>query len=461
MAAPAADGRPQGAQASTVPQSSDAGNNYDSGPLGTTDDRFIHSTHRKFLGSSAPLGFFHASGALASSLPSVSDVKKGKYNSDGWSGPGQRRNSQAHRNSDFHILNSSGKQLMTAKVAPRTRPFSVPEPMTEIEITRSEDKETRTRTCRKAESLLVKDNPASEARDLTLSQAVLHDPKVSYANGYQFPPKHTLGKSITIALHAFWKFFLTPFGFIITIYSLNVVAWGGMLFIVLIGGAPAMCHPKCSDIHSKAKVWIEITSQIINALFNVTGLGLIPWRFRDLYYLLKWRIYHDESALRCLAGINRDWFRLQGSQDIPIHFDQKQDSIPSNLSESIFALPIDKTPDPPLTGERAQPTPYWKLDFYIWCYVWNSILQIVLDGIMWGLNRFNRPGWATGLFISLACIVAAAGGFVVFKAGRIVKKVEGVPVSEEDQAILKQMRDLEGTIGDRMQREDTGDEDGL
>jgi hypothetical protein len=42
---------------------------------------------------------------------------------------------------------------------------------------------------------------------------------------------------------------------------------------------------------------------------------------------------------------------------------------------------------------------------------------------------------------------------VIFKAGKAVKKIEGVPVSEEDQAILKQMRDLEGNS---IQMEETG-----
>lgn len=79
----------------------------------------------------------------------------------------------------------------------------------------------------------------------------------------------------------------------------------------------------------------------------------------------------------------------------------------------------------------------------IWAYVLNTILQICLCGVMWGLNRFNRPGWTTGLLISLACIVAMAGGIMAFKEGKAVKKIEGVPVSEADLEILNQMRDAE------------------
>ena len=45
---------------------------------------------------------------------------------------------------------------------------------------------------------------------------------------------------------------------------------------------------------------------------------------------------------------------------------------------------------------------------------------------MWGLDRYDRPPWSTGLFVALACIIAGAGGIVAFREGRSVKRVEGV-----------------------------------
>lgn len=54
-----------------------------------------------------------------------------------------------------------------------------------------------------------------------------------FANGYHFPPKHSLGQSTRLACVAFWNYFRTPLGFMVTIYGLNVVAWGGMLFLLL------------------------------------------------------------------------------------------------------------------------------------------------------------------------------------------------------------------------------------
>lgn len=333
-------------------------------------------------------------------------MRNGSYTDSGWSSSGQRRNSIAQRNNDG----------------------------TELDRVVSKNENTQFQLTQKE-------------TDASTSVAPPRDPKGIYPNGYQFPPKHTFWKSTTIFLRAFWKFTITPLGFFIVLYALNVVAWGGMLFLLLVEAAPAMCVPNCWDLYSPRQIWLEIDSQILNALFCVTGLGLIPWRFRDLYYLLRWRWQKDESALRKLAGIYRGWFRLQGSQDIPVTFNQKVDDIPAGMSESCFAYPLASSPDPPLTGERAPPTAYWKLDFFVWAFVLNTLLQFCLCGVMWGLTRFNRPSAATGLLISLGCIVAMAGGWLSFMEGKKIKKIEGVPVSEEDQEILKKMREQDAERG--------------
>lgn len=258
-----------------------------------------------------------------------------------------------------------------------------------------------------------------------------------YPNGYKFPPKHTWGEATKIGLKAFWKFTITPLGLLIVIYGLNVVAWGGMLFLLLIGGGQEfMCYPPgshgnkdCNNINSPRRIWIEIDSQILNALFCVTGFGLIPWRFRDFYYLMKYRIRHDESALRRLAGIHRGWFRLAGSEDLPTDPDAPVDDPENNPA---IPLPPSKIPDTPLTGIRAPATRMWRLDYVIWAFVLNTFLQGVLSGFMWGFNRYKRPSWSTGTFVALACIVAGLGGLMSFQEGKRVKRFEGIPVKEDE-----------------------------
>ncbi|KAH7127723.1 hypothetical protein EDB81DRAFT_846534 [Dactylonectria macrodidyma] len=263
-----------------------------------------------------------------------------------------------------------------------------------------------------------------------------------FPNGYHFPPKHTFVQSTSLGLRASWRYFLTPLGFCVIIYGLNVVAWGGMLFLLLCNASPAMCHPTCNHIDSPRRKWIEWDSQILNALFCVTGFGLAPWRFRDLYFLLKYRVKGDTVALRRLAGIHRGWFRLPGSPKLP------SDVGPHNVADSLGSTPPSaipypdaKIPDAPLTGQRAPETTLWKMDAVIWLMVWNTFLQCCLAGFMWGLNRYDRPSWSTGLFVALACIVAAVGGIMMVIEGKRVKSIEGVPVSPEDLQRLKADRE--------------------
>ncbi|KAI5804448.1 hypothetical protein EDC01DRAFT_627302 [Geopyxis carbonaria] len=205
-------------------------------------------------------------------------------------------------------------------------------------------------------------------------------------------------------LAAFWKWFTTPFGFVLTIYMLNVVAWGGMLFLLLCNASPAMCKPSCNDINSPRRIWIEIDSQILNSLFCVTGFGLIPWRFRDLYHLLRWRLFSRTADYTKLQEIHSNWYRAP-------------DPLPSA--------------EEPITGERAPTTKSWKLDYVIWLYVWNTFFQVILSTFMWHYNRIERPSWSTGLFVALACGVAGMAGGQVWWESRKVKQIEGEKPKDE------------------------------
>lgn len=244
------------------------------------------------------------------------------------------------------------------------------------------------------------------------------------------PPKLPWKRSFVIGMKGFWKWFTTPAGFLITLYGLNVVAWGGMLFLLLCNAAPAMCTPTCDDINSPRRKWVEYDSQILNSLFCVTGFGLAPWRFRDLYWWGWWRIggsKRTEIGIRRLAGLHRGWFRLPGSDRLPdeadaTHVDPQDPAVP---------IPTQSIPDPPPTGIRAPPTKSWKMDFVVWNNVWNTFFQIVLCFYMWHYNRIERPSWATGLFVALGCIVAGIAGIMMWHEGKNVKKVEGVPVRRD------------------------------
>ncbi|KAH8843323.1 hypothetical protein MCOR27_002365 [Pyricularia oryzae] len=257
-----------------------------------------------------------------------------------------------------------------------------------------------------------------------------------FENGYHFPPKYPFGETCKHAWSISWRWVLTIKGFLITIYGLNVVAWGGMLFLLLCNASPAMCIPNCDDkATSPRQIWLEIASQILNALFCVTGFGLAPWRFRDLYYLMKYRISDDFDGIRTLAGIHKGWFRLPESQTLPL--DVGPDNLNENVPRVAIPLPEKKTPKPPLSGMRAPPTAIWKLDAVIWLFVWNTFLQIGLATCMWAMDRFNRPPAVTGILVGFGCVVAMIGGQIMGSEGSSVKSVEGIPLDDEDRERLR------------------------
>ncbi|KAF3930515.1 hypothetical protein ABW19_dt0201360 [Dactylella cylindrospora] len=246
-------------------------------------------------------------------------------------------------------------------------------------------------------------------------------------------------------LYAFWKWFLTPMGFLITVYFLLVVAWGGMIFLLLCNAAPAMRGPYGpNDKRSARSIWIEIDAQVLNALFCVTGFGLIPWRFRDFYYLMRYRVKHDQKALNHLANIHRGWFRAddKGPRTYPLRYNANDEEDLTQSQTTAQSQLTHRTISRTRTGKYASPTAVWKLDLVIWFYVWNTIFQAILAGGMWGMNRYVRPDWFTALFIVLGFGVAIAAGVVIGIEGKRIKKVEGSPlkrlplekISESDKA---------------------------
>lgn len=422
---------------------------------------------------------WQATGEVASKAPTLNEIRNGSFSYEGWTEEGQRerRGTNPHeiqrrrlsrsssgfsssptksRGAGVGVLDSPKEKdefghSMVSPVHAKDEAGRVPSPIKEIDQSAAENMKARASQGSQAsdDAKAAEESVAEKSRGNDESE-IGPDETGTYPNGYRFPPKHTWQQSTVIGLKAFGKFVLTPFGFLITIYGLNVVAWGAMIFFVLLEAAPAMCHPSCNDDYSARKIWIEIDAQVLNGLFCVTGFGLAPWRFRDFYWLMKWRLFKNREGERRLAGIYRGWYRLDGSQKLPEHLGpppvytkknpQTEDSPPPYSEEEIkeleedpaIPLPATSMPPPPLTGVRSQPTKPWLLDFVIWMYLWNTLFQCVLSGAMWGWNRFHRPSWLVGLMISMGCVVAIAAGLAIFFAGKKVKAVEGIPVEEEE-----------------------------
>ncbi|TKX23497.1 hypothetical protein C1H76_4567 [Elsinoe australis] len=440
--------------------------------------RSVRSASGRILDADVPHGMWAATAQATSMAPTMSDIRRGSFGSEGWDGEAQK----VHAGEQQQQTQQTGARRPSSAVLGRFSFRGSPALPEEKETTEpfptmtNEEKQTTSPTEReeslpKTSTSSGPDNTKSTTTDdITPTKSFLSNAPTpgiktqkSFPNGYVEPPKKPWTESTKIGLLAFWKWFLTPFGFLVTLYGLNVVAWGGMLFLILLNAAPAMCSQNspqnnfdgCNDINSPRRIWVEITSQILNALFCVTGFGLIPWRFRDLYFLMRWRLANEKKVgrerkmygLRKLAGINNGWFRLPGSDTLdelsPVAYQEttkggshelKHDAAPNGVEAGAEAeaaderlpLPLSKTPAVPLTGVRAPPTRLWLLDFVIWCNVWNTFFQACLCGFMWGMNRYDRPSWSTGLFVALACGIAGVGGITMFVQGKRVKKVEGV-----------------------------------
>ncbi|KAI8716238.1 hypothetical protein NCS52_00916900 [Fusarium sp. LHS14.1] len=283
---------------------------------------------------------------------------------------------------------------------------------------------------RQSEYLLVNNHTNQEMETLSrtkvsaerLAPGHLEDGQHLYANTSQSPTSR-------VAMAVDWVKEMTIFKAILIIYCLNVIAWGGMIFLLLCNATPAMCHPTCDDINSPRRKWIEIDSQILNALFCVPAFGLAPRRSIEAWWLVQHVLGRDLLRLRQLAATYRSWFRLPGSQTVPAYIGPAE--IESWLSqnttlEDVVPYPSRSIPHIPLSGRRAMPTALWKLEVMIGLNLMNTVFQAVLSGFMWGYNRHTRPSWSVGLFLCLAFAASITAGVIGFVEGRRVKKIEGI-----------------------------------
>ncbi|KAJ5369575.1 hypothetical protein N7509_014187 [Penicillium cosmopolitanum] len=249
--------------------------------------------------------------------------------------------------------------------------------------------------------------PFSECKEVTsksdeLPSTARYDHSRSPKN---YQEKQSWGKAFRKGSVASWQFICTPTGLFITVYGLNVIAWGAMLFFLLLNVGPMTKEQK--------SIWIEIDSQILNGLFCLTSWGLAPWRIRDTYWLLVWRIGSGErsrNSINHLAKRSASWFRMREC----------------DFENSCDEIPLRKT----LTGKSAPATKTWKMDFVVINMLLNSLFQIGMATFMWEYNRHTRPSFGVGLFIGLGCFSSLLAGIMTWWEGRKIKRIEGSILEE-------------------------------
>ncbi len=203
----------------------------------------IRSASKTFRESNPPTGMCIATAQIASSVPSLSDIRRGSYNSDGWSGEGQIRENErraslsTRRGSQTgdermgsvnpHSPKQSGQKLYHKSVpevgevskqhalgsTPTVKgtPRDAESPSKPMDMETRVEKQTSNGQRSSSDTNFT---PRTAAAIATNSQVIT----TPFDNGYQFPPKHTWMESTAIFLTAFWKFFVTPIGFLVVVY---------------------------------------------------------------------------------------------------------------------------------------------------------------------------------------------------------------------------------------------------
>ncbi|WRT69393.1 uncharacterized protein IL334_006377 [Kwoniella shivajii] len=229
-------------------------------------------------------------------------------------------------------------------------------------------------------------------------------------------------------LKGLWVFVKTPMGFITAIYGFLVVFWGAAIVLFLLNWIP-------TNSKNTQDIWIEISSQVVNGLFTVTGVGLIPWRAMDTYRMsVIWTLKIRDKNLRKKQGLPP----IEDSNDLPdpelikdyVFVLSEKDQKNLRYQQEKFAISQ--------TWYRAHATATHKAFPIKWA-LWNTILmdgnsffQCILCGCMWGLNRHQRPAWTTGSLIPLSFLCGIGAAVLIWQGSARTKKSVSVSAKLRD-----------------------------
>ncbi|WVO13647.1 hypothetical protein L204_101268 [Cryptococcus depauperatus] len=238
--------------------------------------------------------------------------------------------------------------------------------------------------------------------------------------------KHVLSSSsrqkLLRVLSGLWAFVKTPMGFITAVYGFCVVFWGAAIVLFLLGW-----------IHTGSKyrknVWVEISSQVENGLFTITGVGLIPWRAVDTYRMsVIWTLKKRAERRRAKMGLPPvpDENDLPDPDTIPgyIHVLNSEETERLRRHQENFALSQTWYKPHATATHKAFPMKYalWNTIFMDL----NSFFQCLLCGCMWGMNWHVRPAWTTGSLIPLSFLCGIGAAVLIYFGSVKTKKQQAV-----------------------------------
>lgn len=217
-----------------------------------------------------------------------------------------------------------------------------------------------------------------------------------------------------------WAFLKTPLGIAFGIYGFLVVFWGTALVFFLFHWI---------KVGNNQGLWTEICEQILNGLFCLTGIGLIPWRVVDTYRVIYiWYYKRLTRKLRKKAGLPE----LYDKEDLPDpifdpnHVRVLTDKQQYQLHHHQKKFMKSQTWYRPHGTETHRAFP---INTALWICIFNdanSVFQCTLAGCMWGMNRFQRPAWSTSVLILLAFTCGIISGILIWRGGKKTKRTERV-----------------------------------
>ncbi|RDB22557.1 hypothetical protein Hypma_010075 [Hypsizygus marmoreus] len=219
-----------------------------------------------------------------------------------------------------------------------------------------------------------------------------------------------------------WSFLKTPMGIITAIYGFLVVFWGAAIVLFL----AKMINLHNADLQG---FWVEVSSQVENGLFTVTGIGLIPSRVLDTYRIYWiWHYKRKTRKLRAKAGLPQ----LFDVDDLPdpaydpnyVHILTEKEEKDLHRQQRKFRH--HQTWYRPHGTETHRAFPINTALLICLLSDGNSIFQIMLCATMWGLDRFQRPAWSTGILIPASFLCGILAAVFIWRGGQKTKRVAEV-----------------------------------
>lgn len=251
-----------------------------------------------------------------------------------------------------------------------------------------------------------------------------------------------------------WAFLKTPLGIVFGIYGFLVVFWGAALVLILLKWI------KIEPIQ-QYRIWIEICSQILNGLFTITGIGLLPSRLIDWwnisiiihYARIIWQrkgkdnlsdpndilpidqdLSEAEKAVNPRSSTSKAHRKSKEIRCEKLDDERRVLGVKESrrLEMAQTKLCKSQTWYRPHSSATHYAFPIWGACGILVCNLGNSFFQAALCGVMWGLRYSKRPAWTTATFMALSFSCGITSAILIWQIGKRTQKSEEVRKKVEE-----------------------------